>query len=572
VEVSLEKTKKGPTDWKTQVIQRVVKGAQGRKDVTAIIKKVKNLMGDEEWTPTAHVKIGSSLLQFLMNSAVSEGDPGRPVFIHSTIASKKNKVKTVGVIEMNKEVYDSLALMDKQQMETVFPRYLPMLIPPRPWDNRNRKSSCYLRLKCKLIRSYSQGQHLAVAHAHMDKLLESVNYVASIPWRINDPVFKVINECWSKGILVGEIPARVDFPMPLEKDAVRLPLKPFNPSELKNASSKKAMTEANMLYWQARFDKIIGEHPADDPFWTTPAFDERHYHDLCRHVKKKNAELHSLRCDMELKISIAKKFKNETFYFPYSLDFRGRAYPVPPNLNHLGSDLCRGLLLFDKPEPLGEKGLDWLKIHLANVCGHNKVSQAERIAWADNLMDKVRASAEDPLNETNESCRWWMSGEEPFQILAVCKEIVNAVDSGDPVNYMCSLPVHQDGSCNGLQHYAALGRDAGGGAAVNLCPSDKPQDVYSKVLEIVNRKIEADALLPEDHPDPALRNKGKIARNLVGLVNRKVIKQSVMTSVYGVTRRGAALQVHARLQEKLLVNDEDKLNIDKERELMPWAM
>lgn len=37
------------------------------------------------------------------------------------------------------------------------------------------------------------------------------------------------------------------------------------------------------------------------------------------------------------------------------------------------------------------------------------------------------------------------------------------------------MPVHQDGSCNGLQHYAALGRDLTGGYAVNLCPSDKPQ-------------------------------------------------------------------------------------------------
>ncbi|GFH30236.1 DNA-directed RNA polymerase, partial [Haematococcus lacustris] len=39
----------------------------------------------------------------------------------------------------------------------------------------------------------------------------------------------------------------------------------------------------------------------------------------------------------------------------------------------------------------------------------------------------------------------------------------------------------QDGSCNGLQHYAALARDSRGAAAVNLVPSDKPQDVYSAV-------------------------------------------------------------------------------------------
>ena len=32
-----------------------------------------------------------------------------------------------------------------------------------------------------------------------------------------------------------------------------------------------------------------------------------------------------------------------------------------------------------------------------------------------------------------------------------------------------------DGSCNGLQHYAALALDEPGGAAVNLVPSDRPQ-------------------------------------------------------------------------------------------------
>lgn len=43
------------------------------------------------------------------------------------------------------------------------------------------------------------------------------------------------------------------------------------------------------------------------------------------------------------------------------------------------------------------------------------------------------------------------------------------------------LFVIQDGSCNGLQHYAALGRDSVGAASVNLVPSDVPQDVYSSV-------------------------------------------------------------------------------------------
>jgi DNA-directed RNA polymerase len=41
--------------------------------------------------------------------------------------------------------------------------------------------------------------------------------------------------------------------------------------------------------------------------------------------------------------------------------------------------------------------------------------------------------------------------------------------------------VVQDGSCNGLQHYAALGRDRHGAESVNLIAGDKPADVYSGI-------------------------------------------------------------------------------------------
>lgn len=53
--------------------------------------------------------------------------------------------------------------------------------------------------------------------------------------------------------------------------------------------------------------------------------------------------------------------------------------------------------------------------------------------------------------------------------------------TGDPTAFISHLPVYQDGSCNGLQHYAALGRDEEGGREVNLVPAEKPSDVYSSV-------------------------------------------------------------------------------------------
>jgi len=60
------------------------------------------------------------------------------------------------------------------------------------------------------------------------------------------------------------------------------------------------------------------------------------------------------------------------FYYPHTLDFRGRAYPLHPSLQHLGDDSCRGLLTFAHPRPLGPHGLDWLFVHFANVWGNGE--------------------------------------------------------------------------------------------------------------------------------------------------------------------------------------------------------
>jgi DNA-directed RNA polymerase len=54
---------------------------------------------------------------------------------------------------------------------------------------------------------------------------------------------------------------------------------------------------------------------------------------------------------------VAKELVSKTFYFPHNVDFRGRAYPVPPHLSHIGNDLCRGVLLFDEAKTLGETGI-----------------------------------------------------------------------------------------------------------------------------------------------------------------------------------------------------------------------
>jgi DNA-directed RNA polymerase len=104
---------------------------------------------------------------------------------------------------------------------------------------------------------------------------------------------------------------------------------------------------------------------------------------------------------------------------------------------------------------------------------------------------------------------------------------------------MSRVHVHVDGSCNGLQHYSALGRDYKGGYEVNLIDRDRPGDVYTKVLDIVLEKI-------KNESDPMKKTYADIFLE-TNCVNRKTIKQTVMTSVYGVTLLGARDQIAKQL-------------------------
>ena len=197
--------------------------------------------------------------------------------------------------------------------------------------------------------------------------------------------------------------------------------------------------------------------------------------------------------------------------------------------------MCRGLLLFDEGMPLGIAGLAWLKVQLANVFGFDKATFAEREQFTMNNLENVFDSADNPLNGKG----WWKDGDYPYQVLAACIELTNALRSDDSTAYICRLPIQQDGTCNGLQHYAALGGDPIGAQQVNLEPSDRPQDVYSAVASYVQERIDEEA--KTGHPLASLLN---------GQISRKVVKTTVMTSVYGVTMSGARLQVREQLDDK----------------------
>ncbi|XP_014814059.1 PREDICTED: DNA-directed RNA polymerase, mitochondrial [Calidris pugnax] len=368
---------------------------------------------------------------------------------------------------------------------------IPMLCPPVPWTSPH--FGAFVLNDTKLMRFVDGAfQHQLLLEqcppVNLHPVLDALNQLGNCAWKINQPVLDIIISIFNdKGN------EKLDIPPPIS-EAPRPP-----------ATSGSSST------------------------WNKS---QKHELLLC---KKKAAEMHSLRMDALYKLSIANYVRDKVFWFPHNMDFRGRTYPCPPYFNHLGNDVTRAILLFAEGRPLGPKGLDWLKIHLINLTGLKKKNALEeRLEYANEIMEEILDSADRPLTGR----KWWMNTDEPWQALACCMEIAKASRSPDPAAYVSHFPVHQDGSCNGLQHYAALGRDLIGAISVNLMPCSVPQDVYSAVAQQVEEFRKKDA-----------EQGVKIAQVLQGFISRKVVKQTVMTVVYGVTRYGGRLQMEKRLKE-----------------------
>ena len=509
--------------------------------IKSVSKHAKQALENAEWGREIRLKVGTVLLTALMNTA-KIGVPNEtggvltlPAFYHDY------KEAGYGMLHWHDSIYRFINTETMTRAALVPVRHFPMVVPPRDWVRYNKGG--YLRADTLFMRGkYSnEGPSRAQIAALEEKALEAeaagepVQYqpvldalsaLGRTPWQVNTDVLPIVEEVWARGGGIAEVPLRAEL---------QLPRWPGGSYTLR--SDKRRL--------QLLASGLPGKGEVVD------------FLQSIRKTKKLNMELHSQRCDFLIKLQVAREMKNEKkIYFPHNLDFRGRAYTMHVHLNHIGSDLCRGLLRFEEKKPLGERGLRWMHIQCATLFGNgaDKLPMDERVQFIKDHIDEVRASAQDPLA----SDAWWQDAEEPWQCLATCIELDKALELADPTEFESNLPVHQDGSCNGLQHYAALGRDLHGGEAVNLVPADRGADVYTGISNVLKRIVAEDMKLIDsaDEDDVAT---AKLAMALAQHIDRKLVKQTVMTSVYGVTFIGARAQIYSRLREREAMEDNELL-------------
>lgn len=458
----------------------------GRNRRTAIRKLLSEKGARQEITVSEKMHLGAFVLETLIDAT--------GLFeVELTPVNARDKVY---LLKPTESVTDWL---DKQhaRSELLDPMLMPMVIRPRRW--RNPFVGGYLRRMPgkRLVKTPDKEYQQRLAQTDMPLVYEAINHIQETPWRINRRVMEVMREVWDAGGNLGGLPERHDAP---------LPPKPVDIET--NEPARVAWRRAAAVVHEA------------------------------------NAQSLSKRLAMQQRLWIAERFLDEPeVYFPHSMDFRGRVYPMPSTgLHPQSDDPGKALLEFAHGLPLGPTGGYWLAVHLANLFGVDKVSFHDRVAWVYDHAADLIDSALRPLDGR----QFWLTADSPWLALAATFDFVDFLDKGP--SHVSHTPVALDGSNSGLQHFSAMLRDPVGAEAVNLIPNATPQDVYRAVADRAEAMAKADAalgVLPdvrEDHPDHDLvtRHNRRVlaARAWVGKITRGIAKRPTMTFVYSATRFG----------------------------------
>lgn len=462
--------------------ESILRGAKKRvsdhyKRVYAI-RRADELVELDQWPETERMHVGMKLIDLTIEHLGWFQTETRTVSRHKTQRLLVTAPELLTQIEND----HSLTALFR-------PVFEPMVVAPRDWTTPHDGGYLSSNIRpIKLVKITSKGYYTELEHTEMPVVYAAVNALQHTAWKINTGILAVLEEVWDRGNDIAGLPARA---------GQEIPPKPFDIETNEEARND----------WRGRAAKV--------------------YQD--------NTQERSKRLSVMFTLDVANRYKQyPKIFMPYQLDFRGRIYAVPA-FNPQGPDHMKALLTFARGKALGVNGAHWLAMHGANVAGNDKCSLEERVQWVLDNEVEIVACGTDPYGFIG--WRTEIGGvtiDKPWQFLAFCFEWKGYVEQGE--SFVSSLAIALDGSCSGLQHFSAMLRDEVGGKAVNLIPSEKPQDVYAMVaakVVISLKAIVASKYLPEGDFTQ------EYAKQWLAFgVNRKTCKRSVMTLAYGSRQFG----------------------------------
>jgi DNA-directed RNA polymerase, mitochondrial len=438
-------------------------------------------MGHEKKEPKDRIRQGMMLIDLAvqMRIRIDKSSPEVPIFMTIHHARKTT------TLSLTPEVEDYLA-SSRENIESGLFSYYPMVIPPTPWMGMFGGGYATPRGQgtLPLIKTHNIG--LYKDEDIGPSIYNAVNTIQETPWRINKEVFAVMDYCKEHSIQIGDLPVG------------------YNHGDVQSRLDDTVWAEMS----KEEQSVLIGERSAR--------------HKIIAANKSKSISL-------SLKLSLARRFiKYERLYFPHTLDFRGRIYPVAAAINPQSDKYGQALLTFAEGKALGETGRKWLAIHGANTFGLDSESFDVRLQWVEEEKQRICDAADNPLGTRD----WWGKADDPFGFLAFAIEWNKMLkQGGDSREFKSSLPVKLDATSSGLQHYSAIFRDAAGAKATNLADGER-SDIYKIVAE------ESKSILSREIKIAEEPEKKQWLRGFSDNMNRNVCKPPTMCLPYGISLFG----------------------------------
>ena len=196
-------------------------------------------------------------------------------------------------------------------------------------------------------------------------------------------------------------------------------------------------------------------------------------------LSEKGKETIELMAEQTLKQ--ANEIADQSFWVMCYYDFRGRMYQSTSHLNYGSSKLAKSLFLLPA-KPLGDNGLEWIKIHIANSFGYDKLALTQRVQEVDDQLDEWFVW----IDEIDSNLDNIAKADDPYSFLAGLLELKRYYSTDNVADFVSGLPVAQDMTCSGLQILSMLSLDEVSASLCNLLPDTARGDYYLYIADNID--------------------------------------------------------------------------------------
>lgn len=458
--------------------------------------------GWQSWTPSELAAVGVKMIDFVLEATD---------FIEKVQVWKSRKLHTM--IQPTEQAMEWVRNHNEQHA-LLNPERMPCIIEPDDWTSVNQGGyyTPELRTNTPMLKTYNKSHRKYVNRHDLTHVFEAINHNQKVGWTVNKRMLEIAQLVWQNNLQIG---------MPSSEKLVPTP----SPWPDVPVDQMTELQRQQHIDWKQMASKV--------------------------YTKEKERVAKSFQTSRIIRTA-AQYAMHDTFWYVWTADFRGRMYTATAGFSPQGPDLAKGLLAFRERCALGPHGFYWMRVNIANRYGFDKSSYDARVAWVDERSASFRAAARDPLSHRNV----WSGADKPWQFLAALVEYdeacTHAEHTGTFETFASYLPCGLDGSCNGLQNFSAMLRDAVGGAATNLVPASVPSDIYAEVARVCARKLHG--ILSNLEPDDASREIWHLWRSFCdnygsGTIPRSLAKRPVMTMPYGATRQSCTEYIFDSIME-----------------------